>query len=508
MAVKTHKSATATTAIAAMLVFNACPAQAFQPLGFLAFPTQHSVVQRGHVRRFAPAPVTRLTTAMRRPSMYSNDDDMNQSGSFSRWPQQVGAAGFHGGGPAVVAPPGFGFQDSMSTSEQVGEPAVTSDTAQEYTLTFALPSDVDDDGLEVTVTGGLLTVKVKSTREDDPGNDRNRGGVDGGWILQSTWTDTLSRSFVLPEGVSTSDVRATWKEDNTVQVKFNKAVDGDGGGNAAGNKNAPPIASNEAVPAAPTVESLPSVTTTLPVAASAGVGSSRGAATNKATRKPAAESGHGGVKFDGASNAKAAAAAVTTTVPTATELNDYLAELSEFITANNKAASDTAGRTPKTPAPAAPAAASPAKPVKQSRSGITRTANSNSPVGSPVAAASPSSAASADANPNPRPAARGGGGNNSRAATREPTSGFRGGRSRGGRSVAEALNHELGEFARLMLGDENAAMALRVPTEEQMRARVEAARDERARRAMALRRATMVAEVGEKDGAYVVRYVL
>lgn len=102
---------------------------------------------------------------------------------------------------------------------RITDPEVT-DTEDSYQLAFSLPSKVEQDGFDVSVSGSLLTVKARVTRETS-GNDTGRRG--GGWVTRSSRTDSVARSFVLPEGVSSSGVKTAWVSDGQVlQVKFNK----------------------------------------------------------------------------------------------------------------------------------------------------------------------------------------------------------------------------------------------------------------------------------------------
>lgn len=77
-----------------------------------------------------------------------------------------------------------------------------------YTLAFDLPAGVDHDGLEVSVSGRLLTVKASITREQEADPFTSRGG----WVTRSSRVDSVSRSFVLPEGLVESSATASLAE--------------------------------------------------------------------------------------------------------------------------------------------------------------------------------------------------------------------------------------------------------------------------------------------------------
>lgn len=70
------------------------------------------------------------------------------------------------------------------------------------------------------------------------------------------------------------------------------------------------------------------------------------------------------------------------------------------------------------------------------------------------------------------------------------------------RSLLAALDDEFREIAKAMWTGDN---AVRFPTEEQVAATVERARDERRKRVTALMRATMATHVSENEHAYVVK---
>lgn len=70
------------------------------------------------------------------------------------------------------------------------------------------------------------------------------------------------------------------------------------------------------------------------------------------------------------------------------------------------------------------------------------------------------------------------------------------------RSLLAVLDDEFRDLVRAMWTSDDAA---RFPTEEQVAATVEKAREERKKMVTALRRATMATDVSEKESAYIVR---
>lgn len=282
-------------------------------------------------------------------------------------------------GPTIFDPSG-GLQD-RSQQLQVGDPEVV-ESGESYKLTFDLPAEMDRDGLDVSVSGRFLTVKARVTYEDSSADTR------GGWVMRSSRTDSVSRSFVLPEGVSPSSATTYLSPEGKAEVSFSKnAADGAGAAAAA------------------TADS------------SAGAKSSVPAGDTEPTGRV------GGVAAeDGRS-------------PSFSSSTEYLSSLS--------------GVEP----PAGPAAK-----------------NADDVAGAPAA--------------NPTPPA----GQLSRPARSA--------------SVFDSLDQEFGQFAKAMWGEDT----LGFPTQEEVAERVHAAREARAKRVMAIRRATMATAVSQKeDGSYLVK---
>lgn len=288
----------------------------------------------------------------------------------------------------VFSPPSV-FQDSPPL--QVREPEVH-ETEQDYVLTFTLPADVDEEDFDVSVSGRILTVKAKITQEES-GKDREGGR----WVSRFSRTDSVSRSFVLPENVATTGVRTSTTDDGKVAVKLNKLMGGavDNDSNVEGN--------------------------------AAGIASSRPSTTAVDDSAVASKDVPGEEKIGGDNKIEPSSACA-----------DYLSGLS--------------GRT--------------GEPVTSSTETIDEVqpsslANGESPATSPE-----------------EPGAR-----------RRP------------RSAVEALDQEFGEFAKLMWGEGS----FKVPTEEEMAAKVEKAREYRAKRVISARRARMAADIFEENGSYIVR---
>lgn len=137
--------------------------------------------------------------------------------------QQGGGAGSISGvapspGPAIFSIPGLLTHDD-DCPLRVGDPDVR-ETDTGYTLIFNLPHDVKGDGLDVSVSGRILTVEARLTLEGG-GGGRAGAGV-GEWeAAPLIRTHSAARSFVIPVGVS-NEVKASWVSDGVVEIKLDK----------------------------------------------------------------------------------------------------------------------------------------------------------------------------------------------------------------------------------------------------------------------------------------------
>lgn len=202
-----------------MLAFNAYPAQAFQSTFLVPVPrTTH------HATSFSSPAVP--TTTMRYLSPWDvacgNGNNMEQFRRGGGLQRRRRLSRF---GPTIFDPSG-GLQQDRSQLLKVGDPEVV-ETGDTYKLTFDLPAEVDRDGLDVSVSGRLLTVTARVTHEDASADTR------GGWVTRSSRTDSVSRSFVLPEGISSSGATASLTAEGKAEINFSKdaaaaaaAVDG------------------------------------------------------------------------------------------------------------------------------------------------------------------------------------------------------------------------------------------------------------------------------------------
>eukprot|EP00903_Cladosiphon_okamuranus_P010944 g10336.t1 len=211
---KAPKAAAAAVALSAMLAFNVCPAEAFAP-SFLV-PSSR-MMHRGpsFSSALAPAAVT-MDCSPWDMECYGVHPFGGAGGLQRRRQMQQRRSG-----PMIFAPEDLLQGPAAQPQQQqfaISNPTVTEDTDDLYTLSFDLPADVDHDGLEVSVSGRLLTVKATVTREEDAGPSARRGG----WVTRSSRTDSVSRSFVLPEGLSTSSAAASLLSDGKAEVKFAK----------------------------------------------------------------------------------------------------------------------------------------------------------------------------------------------------------------------------------------------------------------------------------------------
>ena len=202
--------AAAAAALSAMLAFNVCPAEAFTPSFLVPSSTMTHRSPSFSISALAPATVT-MDCSPWDMECYGARPFGGPGGLQRRRRMQQRRPG-----PMIFAPEDL-FQGPAVQSRQqftVGDPTVTQDTDDLYTLTFDLPADVDHDGLEVSVSGRVLTVKIRMTREEDADPSARWGG----WVTRSSRTDSVSRSFVLPEGLSSSSAAASLLSDGKAEV--------------------------------------------------------------------------------------------------------------------------------------------------------------------------------------------------------------------------------------------------------------------------------------------------
>lgn len=202
-------SASAAVTIAALLTTSEhVIVQAFQPT-FLAPTTRSMPVTAAFV-----SPTVYPTTMRYGPGLW---DAEYGADSFYYGPGRIQSRRDNCLGTRIFSP----LDILRDPGLRITDPEVI-DTEDSYQLAFSLPNKVEQDGFDVSVSGSLLTVKARVTRETS-GNDAGRRG--GGWVTRSSRTDSVSRSFVLPEGVSSNGVKTTWASDGQVlQVKFIKGT--------------------------------------------------------------------------------------------------------------------------------------------------------------------------------------------------------------------------------------------------------------------------------------------
>lgn len=294
-------------------------------------------------------------------------------------------------GPMTLSLPGL----LQNCPLQIEDPDVA-ETDTGYTLTFNLPKEVQENGVDISVSGRLLTVEVRVTSEEKPAGDAADTGAAGAAAgprpgecvpSRSSRTHSAARSFVLPIGVAASDVTASWVSDGKVGVKLEKT----------------PIGTTVVEEGARDKVSI---------GVAGGMEDAAGVPVH-GTKKEASSSGSGADKIPSS----------------ATEYLSGLVSTAQTVDDDDVEAS----------------------------SGSTSSVSSSSPAES----SSPGS----------------------------------------NRSVLAALDEEFRDLAKAMWCDGS----VRYPTEEQVAATVEAAREERARRVTAMKRATMATDVSEKDHSYVIK---
>lgn len=172
-------------------------AQAFQQNIFLAKPKASIGSSR---------PSNRSPISMRYQSPW--DLDAN-SGSRKR---EEGQHLPPGSGSGVASPmpisPASLVQDRPPTVEH---PKVV-DTSTGFILTFNLPPETEEDGIDVSVSGRLLTIEARVPIHEQMAEHPGVGG---------TRTHSAARSFVLPIGVS-HEVTASWVSAGKVEVQLSR----------------------------------------------------------------------------------------------------------------------------------------------------------------------------------------------------------------------------------------------------------------------------------------------
>lgn len=222
---KLPKAAATAAALSTMLAFNVCPTQAFQSTSFLAPSASMMHRSPSFSSPIAPDTVTMDCTPwnMECYGVHQFGDAhgglqrqrRRQRQNMRRRQRQDMRPG-----PMILGPADLFQRHNAHLQQQqqleISDPAVAQDTDDLYALTFDLPAEVDHDGLEVSVSGRLLTVKARITREEDSGPSASRGG----WVTRSSRTDSVSRSFVLPDGISASTATASLSADGKAEVSF------------------------------------------------------------------------------------------------------------------------------------------------------------------------------------------------------------------------------------------------------------------------------------------------
>lgn len=191
--------------------------QAFQPASLFMQPSTTSMLRNTRTAfpsRSTPCTVMRYQSPWDLAANSGSRMQPSGGGSPKGWPGYTL-------GPMTFSLPGL-LQDCPL---QVEDPDVA-ETDTGYTLTFNLPEEVREDGLDISVSGRVLTVEVRVARKDKLGDAADASAGRGGWVSHSSRTHSAARSFVLPVGVAASDVTASWVSDGKVEVKLEKTPAG------------------------------------------------------------------------------------------------------------------------------------------------------------------------------------------------------------------------------------------------------------------------------------------
>ena len=138
----------------------------------------------------------------------------------------------------------FSLPGIFHNSVRIGDPVVC-ETRTRYTLTFNMPAEVKHEDLDVSISGRILTLEARVTREMEADERSPTSRV--GWVKRSCSTHSCARSFVLPNGMFSHDVNAHWAADGTFKIVLEKG-DVDAGNSHVQTGTAPGLADAAAVP--------------------------------------------------------------------------------------------------------------------------------------------------------------------------------------------------------------------------------------------------------------------
>lgn len=210
---RSPKAATAAAAaLSAMIALNVCPVQAFQPTFLVPSARMMHRSPAFSSPTVSPAAGVKMDCTPWDLECYGVHPLADAGGLQRRRLMQQRRPG------SVFFAPADVFQASSVQPPQqlvISDPTVVEDSADVYRLAFDLPEEVGQDGLEVSVSGRLLTVKARTTREESAGPSASRSG----WVTRSSRTDSVSRSFVLPEGLTTSSATASLLSNGKAEVR-------------------------------------------------------------------------------------------------------------------------------------------------------------------------------------------------------------------------------------------------------------------------------------------------
>lgn len=186
--------------------------EAFHPLPFVGQLQHSTAAVRGGILN------GRVSTAMQYKSPW---DLAANSASRSRAQTDVSSKFMSGGGSCLESLP-YSLPGIFDNSIRIGDPEV-SETRAGYTLTFKLPAEVKEDDLHVSISGRILTMEARVTREMEMDSE-SQGGIGDDWVGRSHSTHSCARSFVLPSGVSANDVKARWVGDGSLDIMIEKGL--------------------------------------------------------------------------------------------------------------------------------------------------------------------------------------------------------------------------------------------------------------------------------------------
>lgn len=111
---------------------------------------------------------------------------------------------------------GLGGGASGSSSPAAWMPRIDVKADGDDIVVYAEVPGLDKDDIDVSVTGGVLTIKGERKAESEK--------AQGGWMIRERSYGSFERSIVLPDAVNVETIRADYK-DGVLEVHVPKAAE-------------------------------------------------------------------------------------------------------------------------------------------------------------------------------------------------------------------------------------------------------------------------------------------